>query len=449
MTKISEIYTCEKCGAQYPKWSGRCLECGAWSSLIKEMVDKKSIEKKEAGKIAPANVVDFNKIQKEKTNRNETGISEVDRVFGGGIIPGSLVLFAGEPGIGKSTLLTQISDASAQKNNKTVLYISGEESASQVKDRFDRLNCKLDNIKFVGDTNLEKIISAIREIKPVLVVVDSIQTIYSSIIPSESGGVTQIRACTSKFMELSKETGISIILVGHITKDGNVAGPKTLEHIVDVVVYLETDNTQMYRMMRTTKNRFGSTSEIGIFEMKESGFSEVKNPSSIFIDKSMDVFPGSVVSSLIEGSRSFLVEIQALVSKTVFGYPQRKSSGLDLNRLQVLSAVLSKRTQINLLDQDIILNSVGGIKINDPALDLAVCLSIASSYLDKTVKGKTIILGEVGLGGEVRNVSHLDARLREAEKLGFERAIIPDIKTENKKLSLIRVNSLASAIKNI
>ena len=346
-------------------------------------------------------------------------------------------------------MLTQISDSSAHKNNTSVLYISGEESANQVKDRFDRLNCQLDNIKFIGDTNLEKIISAIKKIKPVLVVVDSIQTIYSSIIPSESGGVTQIRACTSKFMELTKETGMSIILVGHITKDGNVAGPKTLEHMVDVVVYLETDNTQMYRMMRTTKNRFGSTSEIGIFEMKESGFSEVKNPSSIFIDKSVSVFPGSVVSSLIEGSRSFLVEIQALVSKTVFGYPQRKSSGFDLNRLQVLSAVLSKRTQINLLDQDIILNSVGGIKINDPALDLAVCLSIASSYLDKSVREKTIILGEVGLGGEVRNVSHLDARLREAEKLGFERAIIPDMKTENKKLSLICVKNLADAIKNI
>ena len=346
MSKISEIYTCEKCGAQHPKWSGRCLECGAWSSLIKDILDKKSIEKKEVEKIAPAAVVDFNKIQKDKINRSETGISEVDRVFGGGIVPGSLVLFAGEPGIGKSTLLTQISDSSAQKNSSTVLYISGEESASQVKDRFDRLGCKLDNIKFIGDTNLEKIISAIKEIKPVLVVIDSIQTIYSSMIPSESGGVTQIRACTSKFIELSKETGISIILVGHITKDGNVAGPKTLEHMVDVVVYLETDNTQMYRIMRTTKNRFGSTDEIGIFEMKENGFSEVKNPSSIFIDKSVGIFPGSVVSSLIEGSRSFLVEIQALVSKTVFGYPQRKSSGFDLNRLQVLSAVLSKRTHI-------------------------------------------------------------------------------------------------------
>ncbi len=449
MSKISEIYICEKCGAQHPKWSGRCLECGAWSSLKKELQDKKSIEKKEVGKIAPATIIDFNNLEKEKTKRSKIGMKEVDRVFGGGVVPGSLILFAGEPGIGKSTLLTQISDSASKENNVSVLYISGEESASQVKDRFNRLGCRLDNIKFVGDTNLEKIISAIREMKPTLVIVDSIQTVYSSLIPSESGGVTQIRACTAKFMELSKETGVSIILVGHITKDGNVAGPKTLEHMVDVVVYLETDNTQMYRMMRTTKNRFGSTNEIGIFEMKENGFSEIENPSSIFINNELETFPGSVVSSLVEGSRSFLVEIQALVSKTVFGYPQRKSSGFDLNRIQVLSAVLSKRTQVNLANQDIILNSVGGIKINDPALDLAVCLSIASSFLDKSVKEKTIILGEVGLGGELRNVSHLDARLKEAEKLGFLHAIIPDVKTSNKKLSLVRVKSLAEAIKNI
>ncbi|MDA3840473.1 MAG: DNA repair protein RadA [Patescibacteria group bacterium] len=449
MTKISEIYVCEKCGAQHPKWSGRCLECGSWSSLKKELQDRKTIEKKETEKISPAVVVDFNNLQKEKVVRSEVGISEVDRVFGGGLVSGSLVLFAGEPGIGKSTLLTQISDSLAKKNKATVLYISGEESSNQVKDRFVRLKCDLVDIKFVGDTNLEKIISAIKEIKPSFVVVDSIQTIYSSMIPSESGSVTQIRACTSKFMELSKETGISVILVGHITKDGNVAGPKTLEHMVDVVVYLETDNSQMYRMMRTTKNRFGSTNEIGIFEMKEDGFTEVKNPSSVFINDELETFPGSVVSSLIEGTRSFLVEIQALVSKTMFGYPQRKSSGFDLNRLQVLSAVLSKRTSINLFNQDIILNSVGGIKINDPALDLAVCLSIASSFLDKSLKQKTIILGEVGLGGEVRNVSHIDARLKEAEKLGFEKAIIPDMKTSNKKLLLVRVKNLPEAIKNI
>jgi len=448
MNKIIEVYTCKKCGAQFPKWSGRCLECGEWDSLIKESIDKKSKEKRELEKIDPAQIIDFNKIEQEQSKRKEIGISEVDRVFGGGVVPGSLILFAGEPGIGKSTLLTQISDSVA-RNNNAVLYISGEESASQVKDRFVRLACELKNIKFVGDTNLEKIISAIREMKPDFVIVDSIQTIYSSLIPSESGSVTQIRACTAKFMELSKETGISIILVGHITKDGNVAGPKTLEHMVDVVVYLETDNTQMYRMMRTTKNRFGSTNEIGIFEMKKDGFSELKNPSSVFIDTGIDSFPGSVVSSLIEGSRSFLVEIQALVSKTMFGYPQRKSSGFDINNLQVLSAVMSKRTQINLLNQDIILNSVGGIKINDTALDLAVCLSIASSYLDKTIKEKTIILGEVGLGGEIRNVSHLESRLKEAEKLGFQNALIPNIEISNKKIKLIKVNSLLEAIKNI
>ena len=449
MSKIQEIYTCQKCGAQHPKWSGRCLECGAWSSLEKDIVDSKKKLKIESQNVPEASIINFKQIQKDKIERDKINISEVDRVFGGGLVPGSLVLLAGEPGIGKSTILAQISDSFSKNTQKKTLYISGEESAGQVKDRFDRLSCNLDNISFIGDTNLEKIVSAINKSKPSLVIIDSVQTIYSSLVPSEAGSVTQIRACTSGFMELSKESGIPIILVGHITKDGNVAGPKTLEHMVDVVVYLETDNTQMYRIMRTTKNRFGSTHEIGIFEMKESGFSEIKNASAIFIDNNINSFPGSVVSSLIEGSRSFLVEIQALVSKTMFGYPQRKASGFDLNRLQVLSAVISKRTTVNLLNQDIILNSVGGIKISDPALDLAACLAIASSYFDKEIKQKTIILGEVGLGGEVRNIPNIDARLREAEKLGFERAIIPEMKISKTKLSVTKVKDLNSAVKLI
>lgn len=444
--KIQTIYVCSNCDAQSFKWNGRCLECGGWGTLQRQTLDQKKIDSKRMG-IAPAEIIDFKNLENIKNERINTGISEVDRVLGGGIMPGSLILLSGEPGIGKSTIVAQI--AAALEKNASVVYVSGEESAGQVKSRFDRLNYGGSNIKFISETNVERIISAIESIKPSLIIIDSIQTVYSSAQESEAGGISQIRACTMSFLEIAKQKNISIILIGHITKDGNLAGPKSMEHIVDTVIYLETETRHNYRVLRATKNRFGSVNELGIFEMSGIGFKEIKNPGAIFLETSDEKISGSAVSCVMEGTRPFLVEIQALVTKTIFGYPQRKASGFDLNRLQVLAAVLIKRAKINLTNQDIILNVVGGLRINDPALDLAVCASIISSLLNQIIDRKTIILGEVGLGGEVRNVSKLEQRLKEAEKLGFMQAIIPDTDIQMKKIKLIKVKNIIDLIKHI
>jgi DNA repair protein RadA/Sms len=364
----------------------------------------------------------------------------VDRVLGGGVVPGSLVLLSGEPGIGKSTLVAQIADSLA---GHSVVYVSGEESPAQVKGRLERLHCSLENLRFIGETNVEKIIASVLKAAPDLVIIDSIQTVYSSLIPSEAGSINQIRAGAVKFLELAKEHDITVILIGHITKDGQVAGPKSLEHIVDTVLYLEAENNNDYCLLRATKNRFGSTNELGILEMTGAGFQEVKDPSQIFIDAAQSDIAGSAIGVVIEGTRPFLVDIQSLVSKTVFGYPQRKASGFDLNRLQVLAAVLNKRTKINLTNQDIILNIVGGLRLNDPALDLAVVTAIISSYLNKNFDRHTIVLGEVGLGGEIRAVSKIETRLVEAEKLGFTRALIPDMPAKAKKIQTIKLKNLS------
>lgn len=440
---MSQIYICSNCDAQFPKWSGRCLECGSWGSLQASVSDKN--DKKLAKVEYPAaDFVDLSEIKSEKLDRLKVNISEVDRVLGGGIVPGSLILLSGEPGIGKSTIVAQIADAIGKNNS--VIYVSGEESASQVKDRLNRLQCDIKNIKFISETNVEKIVAAAKKAEPSLLIVDSIQTVYSNDIMSEAGSVTQIRASATKFLELAKQNNIAVILIGHITKDGQVAGPKTLEHIVDTVVYLETESTHDYRILRATKNRFGSVNELGIFEMTGAGFQEIKNPSSIFIEEGEGNITGSVISCVIEGTRPFLVEIQALVTKTVFGYPQRKASGFDLNRLQVLVAVLTKRANVNLTNQDVILNVVGGLKINDPGLDLAVCLAITSSLLNQTINKKAIVLGEVGLGGEVRKVSKIEDRLKEAKKLGFAQAIIPDMKVKAGGLDLKMVKKLEEVV---
>jgi len=442
MSNIKTIFVCSNCDAQFPKWSGRCLECGSWGTLTEELQDKKEETKKDAlSKIGSADLIDLKKVDTMNLKRLTTNITEIDRVLGGGLVPGSLTLLSGEPGIGKSTLVAQI--ANALSKDSLVIYASGEESAAQVKGRLERLNCSLDNLRFIGETNIEKIISSVLKAKPDLVIIDSIQTVYSSLIPSEAGSINQIRAGAVKFLEVAKEHDISVILIGHITKDGQVAGPKALEHIVDTVLYLEAETNNNYCLLRASKNRFGSTNELGILEMTGLGFKEVLNPSLVFIDAAHVELAGSVIGCVVEGTRPFLVDIQSLVSKTVFGYPQRKTSGFDLNRLQVLSAVLSKRTKINLTSQDIILNIVGGLRLNDPALDLAVCAAIISSNLNKNFDRHTIVLGEVGLGGEIRAVSKIEQRLAEAEKLGFTQAIIPNVEVKAKKIKIVKLKNLA------
>ncbi|MDD5031725.1 MAG: DNA repair protein RadA [Patescibacteria group bacterium] len=451
--KTQNIYVCANCDAQFSKWSGRCLECGAWGTLKMETRKQEEIDSRLGGKarekeVSQAEIINLEKIAENGLSRIKTNISELDRVLGGGIVPGSLVLLAGEPGIGKSTIVAQLADAIG-KSHGDVIYLSGEESASQIKARLVRLNCNLEKIKFISETNVEKAIAAISSLAPALVVVDSIQAVYSTEVLAEAGGLNQIRASAVKFLELAKENNIAVILVGHITKDGQIAGPKSLEHIVDTVIYLETETANNYRVLRATKNRFGSVNELGIFEMTGSGFKEVINPGAVFIETSGEKITGSVISCILEGTRPFLVEIQALVTKTVFGYPQRKSSGFDLNRLQVLASVLTKRAKVNLVNQDIILNVVGGFRVNDPGLDLAVCLAITSSLLNQVIDRKTLVLGEVGLGGEVRNVSKLEQRLAEAEKLGFNRALAPDSEIKVKKLELVKIKNLEDMVGQI
>ena len=447
MAPIKTIFICSHCDAQFPKWSGRCLECGSWGTLGEEMTDARQENKKELQKIGPAKIIDLKNIQSGTLKCLSTGLEEVDRVLGGGLVPGSLVLLSGEPGIGKSTLVAQI--AGAANSSLTVIYASGEESAAQVKSRLDRLGCQLDRLSFISETNVEKIVAATKASKPDLLIVDSIQTVYSSQVLSEAGGVSQIRAATVKFLELAKENDIAVFLIGHITKDGQVAGPKSLEHIVDTVLSLEAESSHNYSLLRSTKNRFGSVNELGVFEMTGSGFREVKNPAAVFIDSGQEKISGSALGCVIEGSRPFLVDLQALVSKTVFGYPQRKASGFDANRLQVLSTVISKRTKINLLAQDIILNVAGGLRLADPVLDLAAVAAIISSYQNKAISRDTVVLGEVGLGGEVRKIFRLEERLKEAERLGFKNALVPQAEIKNSKLELVTIKNLDELIEYI
>jgi len=457
MADKNTLFVCSKCDAQYSKWSGRCLECGSWGTIAQEVADVNvarttfgAKDKDLLKNIKGAEIIDLHSVVESNLTRLATGISEVDRVLGGGLVPGSLILLSGEPGVGKSTIVAQIANALAQKADSHILYVSGEESAAQVKSRLERLGCQLKNIKFVSEINVEKIIAALISVHPTLVIVDSIQTVYSAQVPSEAGSLNQIRACAVKFLELAKTHDIAVCLIGHITKDGQIAGPKSLEHIVDTVIYLETETLNNYYILRASKNRFGSVNELGILEMTGSGFKEVANPTAVFLEENDRGLAGSVISCIIEGTRPFLVDIQALVTKTIFGYPQRKASGFDLNRLQVLTAVLSKRQKVNLSAQDVILNVVGGLKISDPALDLAVCLALVSSHLNLPLNRRMLALGEVGLGGELRPVAKLELRLREAEKMGFSKVIIPEMKLDPlakmKHMEIIKVKTLAEAV---
>jgi DNA repair protein RadA/Sms len=438
MQKQYILFECTSCGGQSQKWSGRCLGCGTWGTLQKTLGT--DIQKKQRETATPsAHALPFSEIGVQDFPLVRTGMAEVDQVLGGGIVPGSLLLIGGEPGIGKSTLLLQIAHTLAN-SKKNVLYCSGEESGHQVKRRLERLDTQSllsDALLFASETDADKICATIREKKPFLAIIDSIQTIHTTNVPSEAGSVAQVRACTVKLLEMAKTTHTTIIIVGHVTKEGMVAGPKTLEHLVDTVLYLEGDQSQCFRLLKTVKNRFGSTNEIGVFEMTGSGLEEVQNPSAAFLSQESSHMPGTALTAVLEGSRAFLAEVQALSSKTYFGYPQRRTVGFDANRLQLLIAVLTKRIGVNLGDQDIHLNIVGGFKISEPAVDLAVCASILSAYKNKPLENGSLFVGEVGLAGEIRPVSHIEKRLKEAEKLGITTAYIP--KTDKKIESILRI----------
>lgn len=442
--KPTATFVCGNCDAQFPKWQGRCPECGAWGSVT----EGSPARAKEKARGSPGAAVAFSEVSEGLTTRIPTGIGEIDRVLGGGIVPGSLVLIGGDPGIGKSTLVLQLAVAVADKGS--VLYVSGEESASQVKMRLSRLTPHGGSIRFLGETNIETIVATVEHEAPRLVIIDSIQTMYWPGIPGESGSIAQVRASTVKLLETAKRSLVAIVIIGHVTKEGMVAGPKTLEHLVDTVVYLEGDQYHAFRILRSTKNRFGSTNEVGVFDMQDKGLVEVKNPSAVFLSERQGG-AGSCVAAVMEGSRPFLVEVQALVNPTVFGMPRRTGTGVEFNRLQLLLAVLSKRVGLKLATQDVFVNVVGGIRVSEPAIDLAVCLAVASAVLNKPVDPLTVAVGEVGLGGEIRSVSELERRLKEAAHLGFTHAVIGGRPPKGRiaPIDVFTVKTLAEAVREI
>ncbi|MCX7875308.1 MAG: DNA repair protein RadA [Melioribacteraceae bacterium] len=447
MSKNKIKYVCSSCGYETLKWLGKCPQCENWNTFIEELVEEKKSSIKRNYDDTKITKLDTKQIETEK--RILTNIQELDRVLGGGLMPGSIVLIGGDPGIGKSTLVMQ----AAGKINDSVLYVTGEESYNQINLRAKRLNIKNDNISIMTETDLDHIISAIDKTKPKVVIVDSIQTTYKSDFDNAPGTITQIRECTVELMQLAKKTHSSIIIIGHVTKEGMIAGPKVLEHIVDTVLQFEGERSYSYRVLRAQKNRFGSTNEIGIFEMHDDGLHEVLNPSEIFLSERDKQTTGSVVTASIEGTRPILLEVQALVTPSSYGNPQRVATGFDYRRLSILLAVLEKRANLRLSIQNVFLNIAGGIRIDEPAVDLAICSSIASNFLDKYSKSDTVVIGEVGLGGEVRSVNHIDKRIQEASKLGFKKIIIPSnnlksIKSKN-SIEIIPVDNLHSALSKI
>jgi DNA repair protein RadA/Sms len=426
MAKRKTKFTCQACGYESPKWMGKCPGCGAWNTLTEELEPSKTGRKLTftASGNEGTKAIKLKDVETVQEPRIKTDISEFNRVLGGGVVRGSLVLIGGDPGIGKSTLLLQISSYLSSKD-QGVLYISGEESVKQTKLRAERLSVSSDALYVLAETDLEFITKSIEVTNPSFVVVDSIQTIYHPEIQSAPGSVSQVRECTSELMRIAKTKGIAIFIVGHVTKEGAIAGPRLLEHMVDTVLYFEGERHHSYRILRAVKNRFGSTNEMGIFEMKEEGLEEVLNPSEIFLEERSKGASGSTVVASMEGTRPVLVEIQALVSPTSFGNPRRMATGLDVNRVSLLMAVLEKRVGLLLQNQDAYLKVAGGVKLDEPAIDLAVAVSIASSFKDQASSATDILIGEVGLTGEVRRVSRIEQRVQEAAKLGFKRAIIP------------------------
>jgi len=446
MSKTKLKYICSNCGYESLRWIGKCPECESWNSFVEELVE--SGKKKHVAAKSTVTISRINEIVATEEDRIKTNIEEFDRVLGGGLMPGSVVLLGGDPGIGKSTLAMQ-----ACANLKApVLYVSGEESSKQIKLRAERLKITSDDFYVMPETDLHTILDTIDKISPSVVVIDSIQSVALSELDNSPGTMTQIRECTAALMEEAKKKHFCVIVIGHVTKEGLIAGPKVLEHIVDTVIQFEGEHHHSFRILRAQKNRFGSTNEIGVFEMHEDGLVEVKNPSKLFLSERERKTSGSVVTSSIEGTRPILFEVQALVTPSNFGNPQRVATGFDYRRLAILLAVIEKRAGFRLSANNVFLNMAGGIRITEPAIDLAVCCSIASSLLDKVIDSETVIIGEVGLGGEVRSVGHIEKRIQEAEKLGFKSVLIPSFNNKSVKDSIIKivpVENLVSAINKI
>lgn len=424
LAKTKVTFECMACGYQSPKWMGKCPNCGAWNQM-EEVIEHKAKGPKTAITDTSANqkVEKLKDVTKETTPRSTTYIKEFDRVLGGGIVPGSLILIGGDPGIGKSTLLLQVCALLSQHDN--VLYISGEESVRQTKLRADRLSEDAGELSVYAETNLQIIHETVKKIEPKFLVIDSIQTIFHPEVTSAPGSVSQVRECTQELLRMAKSMNIATFIVGHVTKEGQIAGPRLLEHMVDTVLYFEGDTHHSYRILRAVKNRFGSTNEMGIFEMRQAGLKEVLNPSEMFLEERTKNVAGSTIVATMEGTRPLLVEVQALVTPTSFHNPRRTSTGIDQNRLSLLMAVLEKKQGLLLQQQDAYIKVAGGVKLDEPAVDLSVVISIASSFSDKATRGDDCYIGEVGLTGEVRRVARIEQRVQEAAKLGFKRVIIP------------------------
>ena len=448
MAKVKSKYVCQSCGYESAGYLGKCPECGSWGSFVEE-VSASTVSKSEPEVFDTTPPMKLSEIKMNSEIRMSTNISEFDRVLGGGIVQGSLVLIAGDPGIGKSTILLQTSGELC-KNNKKVLYVSAEESAGQIKLRAERLGVKSDTLYIYPQTNLELIKKHIENMQPDLVIIDSIQAIYTTMIQSSAGSVSQIRECCNMLMQTAKSQNISIIVIGHVTKEGNIAGPKVLEHMVDTVIQFEGDKTKTYRILRSIKNRFGNTAEVGIFEMGTNGLSEVINPSELFLKEySQTQTPGSTIIVTSEGTRPLLVEIQALVGTTPYPAPRRIANGVDTGRVLQILAVLEKRIGLNLSKQDVYVNVIGGIDVSEPAADLGIALAIVTCVRDVVFDSQTAIIGEIGLSGEIRAVNHIEKRINEAQKLGFKRIIVPasnEIQEDFKGIEIVKVKRILEAI---
>lgn len=446
MAKTKSVYVCQNCGNDSPKWIGKCPSCGEWNTYVEEIISKETKQNIQlAGiQITKEKPVLISKVETTEESRIDTHSAELNRVLGGGLVPGSLVLIGGEPGIGKSTLVLQVV---LNIKNKKVLYVSGEESVKQIKLRAERLNPDASDCYVVSETSLEQIFVHISNLNPDLVVVDSIQTVSTETIESSPGSVSQVRECAAALLKYCKSSGTPVLLIGHINKEGSIAGPKVLEHIVDTVLQFEGDQHYMYRILRAIKNRFGSTAELGIFEMQHNGLREVSNPSELLLSQNHEGLSGVAIASAVEGIRPFLIEVQALVSSAAYGTPQRSSTGFDLRRLNMLLAVLEKRVGFKLAQKDVFLNIAGGIKVNDPAIDLAVISAILSSNVDIAIEKHICMAGEVGLSGEIRPINRIELRIREAEKLGFTKMIIPNF--DLKGLNLGKVNIEIVRVKKV